>query len=228
MAAPTFVSSTETGGLNSDVATMNFQASGTDAVLVFASMYKHNTVLVADSVVFNSTENFTLVHAATDGGQVQLNLYVLTGPSLTTADAVLTYPSSVRMYNTVSLYNGVDQTNPFTNNSVDEQADSDAVSATIVSSTEELIVEIVAQVGFGPSATATVGADNLRRDGLAVGGGKDIRVSLGDSAGEASHFSEWTYQFSGECSILMAALQAPQPGPSIPTVMHHRRLIEAS
>lgn len=219
--AISFVRESEVSGdLNNTVVTLNIESSGVDRALVLVVMYRSNSLLAADSVVFNTSENFSLVRSGTDAANAQVSIYVLPNPTVTTADVVLTFPSSVRMTAWVGLYTGVHQTTPFTGNTVDAQGTDATALDSISSAVGEVVLSGMVQVAAGPETFTTTNIDTERHNNASTGGGTDVRGGVGETAGAATVSPEFNLSGSEDWNIVVAALQeAPVPQATTPAAV---------
>lgn len=199
-----FVRKTE-GNAVSDTLTLNILVTGDNPVLIVGLAYKGNNPLTPTSIVFNGTENFTLELAGTDAADAQCFLYYLTGPTLTTADVVITMPSSIRMVGYVALFNEVHQTEPFTANTVDAQGSDVTPTIDVSSAADEICIDIMAQVSAGPDTA--VAAHTEICNGAAVGGGSDTRGAGQYVVGQATRTMNYTMSDVDDWNIVAGALQ---------------------
>jgi len=172
-----FVRRTE-GAVESDTITLNIQSSGNDRCLVVGLAHKKNNPIVPDSVVFNGSENFSLVKIGEIQGKAQTVIYVLIAPSIITADVVITMPTgSLKMTAYVALFTGVDQTDPFvTANVTSAKATSDAPSVNVTSASDEVVVDVMSHVFDGPENINSNSSPNVKlMDVAAIGSNKDVR-----------------------------------------------------
>ncbi len=204
--AVAFVRRTE-GTVVGTTLTLNIEASGTDPVLVFGVAYKSNSVLTETSIDFTGAEDFTVELRATDGGDAQCSLWVLAGPSITTANAVLVFPSSVWMCGYVACFSGVDQPNPFTANTAQAQGTDNAPTVDITSDAAEICVDIMAQVSAGPDVATP--AHTVMLNLAATGGGTDTRGAGQRVAGTGTRTMSYSMDGSDNWNIIAAALQEP-------------------
>ena len=199
-----FVRVTE-GNSTGATLTLNIQSDGANRVLVVGLAYKSNSPLTPTSIVFNTSENFALEKVGTDAANAQCFIYHLIAPSVVTADVVITMPSAVRMVGYVALFTGIDQTNPFTANTVDAQGADAAPTVTVTSATDEICVDILAQVSAGPH-TATL-SHTLLANGAATGGGTDTRGAGQYVAGVASRVMDYSMSGTDDWNIVAGGLQ---------------------
>lgn len=203
-----FVRATE-GNIDSTALTLNIQVSaGANRVLVVGLAYKSNSVITPTSIVFNSSENFTIEQAAADGGDAQCFLAYLTAPTETTADVVITLPSAVRMVGFVAYFTGVDQTTPFTANTNEAQGTDAAPTVNVSSAADEMCIDIMAQVSAGPD-TATP-SHTAVCNGAQTGGGTDCRGAGQYVVGTTSRTMDYSMSGSDNWNIVAGALQEPQ------------------
>jgi hypothetical protein len=205
---PAFVRVTE-GTSTTTTLTLNINVStGTNRVLVFGVAYKSNSVLTETSIDFNTSETFSLERRATDGVDAQCSLWYLANPTVTTADAVLVMPSSVRMVGYVAYFTDCDQTNPFTASTTEAQGSDAAPTVSLTSDAAEIALDIMAQVSAGPN-TATL-SHTLLANGAATGGGTDTR-GAGQYSDPGANPITMDYSMSGSdhWNIIAASLQAP-------------------
>lgn len=208
MAAPAFVRKTE-GNIDDSVLTLNIEVSaGSNRVLVVGLAYRSSSTLAPSSITFNGTENFTVKKAGTDAADAQCFLAFLTAPTETTADVVITMPSSVRMVGYVAYYTGADQTNPFTANIDDAQGNDAAPTIDISSASDESCIDIMCQVSGGPD-TATP-AHTVVCNGASTGGGSDCRGAGQRVVGTTTRTMNYTMSDTDDWNIVAGALQEPQ------------------
>ena len=208
MAIPVFEQSVEGSIVGTTLTLSSILASGANAVLVFGVAYKSANVLTETSLFFNGTEAFAIERRAVDGIDAQCSLWVLTGPTLTTADVILIMPSSIRMVGYVACFSGVDQTNPFTGNTAEAQSSGTTPTLNITSVIDEMCVDIMAMVSNHPN-TIVANTGTLMCNSAAVGGGSDTRGGGQREAGAASRLMEYTLDDSDDWNIIAAALQEP-------------------
>ena len=205
--------------------TINIEASGTDAVLIFGVGYKSTSVLTETSLFFNGAEAFSIERRAADGGDAQVSLWVLTGPTLTTANAELIMPSSVRMVGYAACFSGVNQSSPFTANTTEANAVDANPTLSITSAADEICVSIMAMVSNHPNTIVT-NTGTLMCNGAAIGGGSDIRGGAQREAGAASRLMDFTTDDSDNWNLIAAALQEPSAGPDIrPLAFDHNAMM---
>ena len=209
--AVAFVRRTE-GQATSTALNLNIEVSaGTDRALVFAIAYKSNSVITATSVNFNTSESFGVEHRqGTDAANAQVSMWVLTNPTVTTADVALVMPSSVRMVGYAAYFTGVNQSNPFTGNTVDAQGNDAAPTVDITSATDEICVDIMCMVSADPNAVTP--DHTLMCDLSETGGGTDTHGSAQRVAGQGTRTMGWTAEDTDDWNIIAAALQIPSVG----------------
>ncbi len=221
-AATAFVRVTE-GTADATTLTLNIQSSGAERVLVFGVAYKSNSPMTPTSLTFNGSENFVIEHIATDAANVQAFLAYLIAPTVTTADVVLTMSSSLRMVGYTALFTGIDQTNPFTANTVDAQGTNAAPTVNVTSASDEIVVDIMGQVSAGPD-TATL-SHNLLANGASTGGGTDTRGAGQYVAGTGTRTMDYSMSGSEDWTIVAGALQpAGAPTPSATDIVNDATL----
>jgi hypothetical protein len=209
--AVAFVRKTEgsTGSSDSTTLTLNIEVSaGSDRVLVVGLAYKDNNVLTPNSVVFNTSENFSVEHAGVDGGDAQCLLYYLVNPTVTTADVVITMASSERMVGFVAYFTGVHQSSPFTAETVQADGTDAAPTVDINSAADEICIDIMAQVSAGPD-TLDSNSGTLICSGAATGGGTDTRGGGQYQVGQAVRSMTYGMSDSDNWNIIAGALQEP-------------------
>lgn len=200
-----FVRATEGTTLTTTL-TFNIEvSSGSNRALVVGFSYKSNTPAVPVSIVFNSSEAFTLVKHGTDAGDAQCSLYVLTAPTETTADVVITMAKAMRMVGYVVYFTGVHQTTPFTPATADAQGSDNKPTVDVSSAADEMCVDILAQVSNGPH-TATAYHTEIC-NGAALGGGTDCRGAGQYVVGQATRSMSWDMSGSDDWNIVAGALQ---------------------
>ncbi len=195
--------------------TLTISIDGTDAasdlVLVFGVAYKSNSVLTETSMKWDTptaNEDFTVERRAADGVDAQCTLWYLTGFTEKTATAELIMPSSVRMVGFVALFSGADGANPFTGNTVDAQGNNNNPSVSLVSSTGETAIDVMAQVSAGPD-TITGNVGTLMMDGAALGGGTDTRGGAARIVGANPITMDFNMSDVDHWCIIAASLQEP-------------------
>lgn len=210
---PTFVRSTE-GTSTGATLTLNIQVTGSDAVLIVGLAYKDNSVLTPDSILFNGAEAFVVARAAADGGDAQCLLWVLTGPTVTTANVVITMPSSVRMVGYTALFTNVNQSTPFVVGNMNDANGTDTnPTITITSAADEIVVDAMAQVSAGPDTIdANSSPNTLLMDGAATGGGTDTRGGGQWETGTGSRLMDYTLSSDDNWNIVAGGLQEPGAG----------------
>lgn len=196
--------------------TLNIQSSGVERVLVVGVAYKSGSVVPPTSVIWDpggDNQAFTLERAAADGGDAQCFLYRLVAPTVKTANVVITMPEEMRMVGYVALFTGVNQSTPFTAATNEAQGTDAAPTVTINSASDEICLDILAQVSAGPH-TATPSWTPLCNS-AAVGGGSDCRGAGQYVAGVASRVMDYAMSGSDNWNIIAAALQGP-PSAEVP------------
>ena len=208
--AVTFVRATE-GSIVNSVLTLNIEVSaGSDRVLVVGVALKSNSPVTPTSIIFNGVENFDVERIATDDDNAQCVLYYLIAPTETTANVVITMPGSVRMVGYVAYFTGVNQSSPFTENTVDAQGSDNAPTVDISSAADEVCIDILAQVSGGPDiATAT---HTEICNGAAIGGGTDTRGAGQYVVGQATRTMNYGMSDADDWNIIAGALQEPSAG----------------
>lgn len=193
--------------------TLNIEVSaGTNRVLVLGFAYKSNSVVAPTSITFNGTEDFTLERSAADGGDAQCFLYYLPAPTETTADVVVTMPGDSKMVGYVALFNGVNQSSPFTGNTSEAQGTDASPTVDISSSAEETCVDILVQVSGGPDTAIATHTEIC--NGAAISGGTDTRGAGQYVVGQAIRTMNWSMSDSDNWNIIAGALQEPGVGPT--------------
>jgi len=206
-----FVRSTQ-GSAVAAALTLSIEVSaGTDRMLVVGFGYKSNGVLVPDSISFNGGELFSVEDGGSDNADAQCLLYYLANPTVTTANVVIYMPSSVRCGGYVSLFTGINQSDPFTANTVKAGSSSNNPTVNISSSSAEICVSIMAEVSAGPE-TIDANSGTLICDQLAIGGGTDVRVGGQYEVGTGSRTMSFTMSDVEDWNIIAAALQIPSSG----------------
>jgi len=205
--AVAFVRATQ-GNIVNSVLTLNIQvSSGSDRVLVVGLAYRSNNPAAPTSILFNGAESFLVERVGTDAADAQCFLYYLVAPTETTADVVITMPSSAKMVGFVAYFTGVDQIDPFTAESNDAQGNDAAPTIAINSAVDEICVDIMCQVSAGPDTT--VAAHTEICNGAAISGGTDCRGAGQYVAGQASRTMNYTMSDTDDWSIVAGALQEP-------------------
>jgi hypothetical protein len=203
-----FVRATEGTSLGATL-TLNINvSSGTNRVLVAGLAYKSNSVVIPDSVIFNTSENFAIEEGGIDGGDVQCFLYYLIAPTETTADMVFTMPAVRRMVGYVAYFTGVDQSTPFTANTANAQGSDAAPTVDVSSAANEMCIDILAQVSAGPH-TIDSNTGTLICNSAAVGGGTDTRGGGQYEVGAATRSMTYGMSGSDHWNIIAGALQTP-------------------
>ncbi len=192
--------------------TLNILVSaGTDRMLVVGLAYKSNSVIIPDSISFNGGELFSVEHAGTDNADAQVLLWYLANPTVTTADVVIYLPSSQRMGGYVALFTGINQSDPFTANTVQAGSSSNNPTDDISSSSAEICVSIMCQVSAGPF-TIDANSGTLICDQAASGGGTDTRAGGQYEVGTGTRTMSYTLSDAEDWNIISAALQIPSSG----------------
>lgn len=186
-----------------------------------------NRVLVVDvltvnvnisSVVFNSSETLTLdrrrLHA---GGFPLAERWYYIGPTVTTANIVVTGNAGDVVIGAGRTYYDVDQTTPITNGTSAEGS-STTPSLTVSSAAGNLVIDMVGAI----AGSGTVGAGQTERFDLASGGGVDMGS---EEAGAASVSMDWTLNTSGNWVQLGGSLLAPATGWGLLLGSHRNRMV---
>lgn len=145
--------------------------------------------------------------------------YVLTSPTVTTADIVVTLSGASRHAVSVIHYDGVDQvTNPVSRISY-SSADSTSAQISFTSPTaaaDQMLVFGINRVNAGPDTLAApLASSNERTDVAATGGGTDTRLGVADrissGGGDAVGWGNWVSDNQSSIGI--------EIDPSIPSLI---------
>lgn len=204
-----FVRSTE-GSAISTALTLNI----TDRVLVVGIAREEKNTTLPISIVFNTSENFTLELNAADGDYSQVSLYYLVAPTETTANVVITYAVAYPIAGYVAYFTGVDQNNPFTAATSQAQGDDSAPTVDVSSSVDEMVIDIMCQVSAGPD-TITSNSGTKILDLAETQGGDDLRGGGQYQIGEATTTMLYGMSSTDDWNIIAGALQEPVADPVI-------------
>lgn len=183
----------------------SFVVSGTNPVLV-VKVSTNGSEITVTGVTWNTSEDFA--QEITDiNNDARASLWVLPNPTATTADIVISLSGSSRHVSAVSLYTGVDDTNPVrTSNSNNGSDTLPTVSLTAVSS--DMIVDCLSQVSNGPDTA--IGDHTERHDTAAIGGGADTRGASQELlATGGSDTMGWTMSSMDSWAVSALALREP-------------------
>ena len=211
MAVTHVATNTATSASTSSLTIGSLLTQNVNRAIIVKIAYKDNSGGSISSVVFNGSENLTLVGSEANGGDANSSLYQLAAPTATTADVVITLSASERIVAAASSYHGVDQTNPLRASSFASATGTDATpTVDVLAISGDRVVDSLCQVSAGPDVAT---ADHtVRHNTNAAGGGTDVRGAsqFVDSSG-ATETMGWSMTDSDDWAVTAAALQEPVP-----------------
>lgn len=184
----------------------SFVVSGANPVLVVKAALNSKTVTITGATWNAGAEAFTQVNNDRNNDS-HSGLWYLEAPTATTEDVVVSFSGSVRSVAAVSLYTGVDQTNPFrTAAAASNNGTSASPTVDVVANADEIVVDSLAQKSAGPDSAA--GDHTERHDDLATGGGDDCRGASQEKASTgATETMGWSMGGSDSWAVCAAPLQ---------------------
>jgi hypothetical protein len=213
-AAISFTAVTNSGTADANVATETTSVNVTtctQCVLVACVVNESNTGVKPTGVTFNTTENFVEVDTAnrSNGTENVATIYVLVNPTVTTANAVVTFSNSNQTDRGVAssflLYQGVDQSTPSeAHNTATGSASPLGVSVTTVSA-NAWVVDCANGEDSGGLTISGSANQRVHR----VAGGVQIGQGVSDIAvvSPGAQAMAWT-QAAGDWAHVALALKA--------------------
>lgn len=178
-------------------------SAGSNRALTFHVAW-HGTETIS-SVVFNTSETMTVVGTATDTTE-QAALYILVAPSVTTANAVVTFSSATSSAGAVCEWNNVDQATP-THGVATAMGDNATVTVTVASVISGEVTVDSAKIVTGPP---TVGAGQTQDLNTVIVGASYAAASH-DTTGTGSVVMSWSHT-SDPFATVAAALKESAGG----------------